>query len=255
MRIPLISSLYGRIFTIFWITLLAVLIVVVIGPDLDPRARHNIENKSLKNIEHLANDISRKYSSSNDLNDALKKANQHIRKKSHRLDAFFTTTNGDILSRPEKIKGRKKDLLNFLTQSDNPNDPKQKLYGRTMISGPFIINVANTTTHMYITRDWRKPPSLIIRILDHPFHMLLFSMLVSTPLLFWLSWALSQPARRLQKAAERVTQGEFKTDASLEKGPKEFKKTDDRVVLASATIEVIRIPKLNIDKESRTENK
>ena len=50
-------------------------------------------------------------------------------------------------------------------------------------------------------------------------------MFVSTPFLLWLAWALSQPARRLQKAAERVARGQFEKDEALEKGPREFRKT------------------------------
>lgn len=47
-------------------------------------------------------------------------------------------------------------------------------------------------------------------------------MLASTPLLLWLAWALSQPARRLEKAAKRVAKGEFVADPDLEKGTREF---------------------------------
>ncbi|GAL37245.1 copper sensory histidine kinase CpxA [Vibrio maritimus] len=58
---------------------------------------------------------------------------------------------------------------------------------------------------------------------DKPFQLLLVVMAVSTPLLLWLAWALSQPARRLERAAKRVAKGEFNPDPTLETGTTEFK--------------------------------
>ncbi len=50
-------------------------------------------------------------------------------------------------------------------------------------------------------------------------------MAVSTPLLLWLAWALSQPARKLERAAQRVAKGEFVVDHDLETGTTEFQQT------------------------------
>lgn len=94
-----------------------------------------------------------------------------------------------------------------------------------MMAGPFDIVIAKETVYMYVGRYWKKPPPFILRILDRPIQLLLVTMLISTPFLLWLAWALSQPARRLQKAAERVAKGQFEQDKRLEKGPKEFRKT------------------------------
>ncbi|MDG2881864.1 histidine kinase dimerization/phospho-acceptor domain-containing protein, partial [Vibrio parahaemolyticus] len=76
---------------------------------------------------------------------------------------------------------------------------------------------------MYVGFKWNEPPPLLLRLFDHPFQLLLAVMLVSTPLLLWLAWALSQPARRLEAAAQRVAKGEFVTDPNLEKGTAEFR--------------------------------
>ncbi|MGR5201048.1 HAMP domain-containing protein, partial [Photobacterium damselae] len=63
----------------------------------------------------------------------------------------------------------------------------------------------------------------LLRMFDKPFQLLFAVMAVSTPLLLWLAWALSQPARSLERAAKRVANGEFKQDPELEKGTSEFK--------------------------------
>ena len=52
-------------------------------------------------------------------------------------------------------------------------------------------------------------------------------MLASTPLLLWLAWALSQPARRLERAAQRVAKGQFEVDPTLEKGTSEFRQAGE----------------------------
>lgn len=222
---PLLSSLYGRIFAIFWLTLLLVLIGVVIGPNFDPRARHDIAADHLSKMTQIAAYITGKYSESDDLKATLKEISHKAHNHDESLSLFFTTPTGEILDKPKELRGRKKALLNFLTLSDDPKLPQQKLYARTMMAGPFDIVIAKETVYMYVGRYWKKPPPFILRILDKPIQLLLVTMLISTPFLLWLAWALSQPARRLQKAAERVAKGQFEQDKRLEKGPKEFRKT------------------------------
>lgn len=92
-----------------------------------------------------------------------------------------------------------------------------------MLSGPFPIQALNREYYLYIGVKWNEPPNFLLQLFDHPFRLLLAVMLVSTPLLLWLAWALSQPARRLEIAAQRVAQGVFETDPTLEKGTSEFR--------------------------------
>lgn len=224
-KFPLVSSLYGRIFAIFWFTLLLVLIGVVIGPNFDPRSRHNIATEHLNKMTEVAAYITGKYSEREGLKTTLKEISHKAHDHDENLALFFTTPTGEILDKPRELRGRKKALLNFLTLSDDPELPQQKLYGRTMMAGPFDIIIAQEKVYMYVGRYWKKPPPFILRILDKPIQLLLVTMLVSTPFLLWLAWALSQPARRLQKAAERVARGQFEKDEALEKGPREFRKT------------------------------
>lgn len=92
-----------------------------------------------------------------------------------------------------------------------------------MIAGPVPIKIANSDLLMYVGFKWNEPPPIMLRLFDHPLQLLLAVMLVSTPLLLWLAWALSQPARRLETAAQRVAKGEFVIDPNLEKGTTEFR--------------------------------
>ncbi|WP_299016971.1 envelope stress sensor histidine kinase CpxA [uncultured Photobacterium sp.] len=218
MKLPRFSSLYGRIFATFWLTLLIIVLVLLLLPNLDPRSQHTIPEPQLKRFQDSALNISDKITySRGSLEDKLRRFADHKRHQGFQL--YFTTIEGEIIS----PGGRNKALRNFITMADSPDTPRQKLYGRWMMAGPFAVTDQQQTILMYIGRIWRQPPPFFIQILDKPFQLLLLTMLISTPLLLWLAWAISIPARRLQEAAERVATGEFEADPKLESGPREFK--------------------------------
>ncbi|MGF1685292.1 envelope stress sensor histidine kinase CpxA [Photobacterium japonica] len=217
MKLPQFSSLYGRIFAVFWLTLMIVVLSLILLPNLDPRTQHTIPEPQLQRLQEGANEIADELAQTDGpLKKRLKRFTEHDRHKGHQL--YFTTTEGEIIA----PQGRNKALRNFITMADSPSSPRQKLYGRWMMAGPFTVTYQNDTLLMYVGRFWREPPPFFIRILDKPLQLLLFTMLVSTPLLLWLAWAVSRPARRLQQAAERVAKGEFEVDPKLEAGPREF---------------------------------
>lgn len=220
-RLHFFSSLYGRIFAIFWLTLLLVLLAVLAAPHFDPRAQHTIAPEHIKRMKNAAHSISEQYQGPGDIYQKVQQITEHSHKKKGMFKLYFTSKKGELLNSQER--NRSKALRNFITISDDPIQPQQKLYGRWMMAGPFEVRLAEQDVLMYVGRLWREPPPFLIKILDRPFQLLLVTMLVSTPLLLWLAWALSQPARRLQQAATRVAQGQFETDPNLEKGTREFR--------------------------------
>lgn len=113
MKFPILSSLYSRIFAIFWFTLLLVLIGVVIGPNFDPRSRHNIAAEQLTKMTQIAAYITGKYSERDDLKSTLKVISHKAHKHDENLDLFFTTPTGEILDKPKELRGRKKHYLTF----------------------------------------------------------------------------------------------------------------------------------------------
>jgi two-component system sensor histidine kinase CpxA len=94
-----------------------------------------------------------------------------------------------------------------------------------MVAGPFPLVIAGQELDMYAGFKWDQPPPFILQLFDKPFQLLVVVMLVSTPLLISLAWALSQPARRLEIAAKRVARGQFTPDPKLEKGSVDFQQT------------------------------
>ncbi|MFL7010342.1 envelope stress sensor histidine kinase CpxA [Enterovibrio norvegicus] len=218
---PRIKSLYGRIFATFWLTLLLVLIAVLAAQHSDPRQQRRLPEavkvKYTELAEDISQDLTRKHGS---LQSKLKKIQKKQPERAPRK-LYFTGLEGEMLFNGHH--GSSRVLKNFTSVADNPEAPMQRLYGRWMLAGPFLVSDGDEQALMYVGKLWREAPPFYVQILDRPFQLLLVTMVVSTPFLLWLAWAVSRPARRLQQAAERVAEGRFELDPSLEQGPQEFR--------------------------------
>ena len=225
MRLPKITSLYGRIFAIFWFTMFLVILAVLALPHLDPRKTRDIPPPQLDRMVQIRDQVQRSFASAPNLAHVLHRIEGQSRRgvEENKPRLFITDLEGNVMTTERRPDFSYKALRNFVTSIDNPLEPQQKLYGRTMISGPLPIKLAQHNYFLYTGTRWSEPPHFLLQLFDHPFRLLLSVMLVSTPLLMWLAWALSQPARRLELAAQRVAQGVFEMDPKLEKGPSEFR--------------------------------
>lgn len=224
MRFPNITNLYGRIFAIFWFTMALVLLAVLSLPHLDPRKVRDIPAEHLQRMDQAREHIKQRFALHTELQTvlaALDNDNQTTRTAKPRL--FLTDDEGTILTTRRHPDFMLRALQNFVTSMDEDPQPKQRLYGRYMISGPLPITLAKQKLNLYFGYRWDEPPPFLLRLFDKPFQLLLVVMLVSTPLLLWLAWALSRPARQLELAARRVAKGEFERDPSLETGTTEFR--------------------------------
>ena len=225
MRLPKITSLYGRIFAIFWFTMFLVILAVLALPHFDPRNTRDISPPHFDQMLKIRDRVELVFSSARDLEPVLENLNERSRRghEDNKTRLFITDLDGNIMTSDRRSGFILKALRNFVTTIDDPQRPQQKLYGKMMVSGPLPIRLANADYFLYIGTKWDQPPPIILQLFDHPFRLLLAVMFVSTPLLLWLAWALSQPARRLEKAAQRVAQGVFEIDPELEKGTSEFR--------------------------------
>lgn len=223
-KLPKINSLYGRIFAIFWFTMFLVLMAVLSLPHLDPRKARDIPQDHYQRMIEIRDSIEKKYQKETNLGKILFSVEGHRRSKHDpRPQVFFSDHDGNVLTSAARSDFRLRAMQNFVTSIDDQKQPKQKLYGRYMIAGPMPIQLAGSDLFMYVRFKWNQPPPIMLRLFDHPLQLLLAVMAVSTPLLLWLAWALSQPARRLETAAQRVAKGEFVIDPNLEKGTTEFR--------------------------------
>lgn len=224
MRLPKITSLYGRIFAIFWFTMFLVLMAVLSLPHLDPRKTRDIPAEQYDRLTELKMNIERQFANEDNLARILFKLEAPSRSpRDTRPRIFVTDLDGSVLTTQSTREYRSKALQNFITSVDLSGKPQQKLYGHFMFAGPIPVTLAKQELLLFVGVKWNQPPPLLLRMFDRPFQLLFAVMIVSTPLLLWLAWALSQPARKLERAAKRVAKGEFVVDPSLEKGTSEFR--------------------------------
>jgi two-component system sensor histidine kinase CpxA len=224
MRLPKITSLYGRIFAIFWFTMFLVLVAVLSLPHLDPRKARDIPADHYDRLIEIKTSIEKKFANDENLVRVLSKLEGPRRSpKDPRPRFFVTDLEGNILTTQDRKNYKYRALQNFITSVEVPGHPQQKLYGHYMVAGPLPVTLAKEDLLLYIGVKWTQPPPFLLRMFDKPFQLLFAVMLVSTPLLLWLAWALSQPARKLERAAKRVAKGEFVVDPALEKGTSEFR--------------------------------
>lgn len=225
MKLPNIDSLYGRIFTIFWLTQLLVLLTVLVLQQLDPRQMSDIPSNLQVKMNALADEISQQIAPlSGTINQKLLKVVKESSSHRHGMRWFFTSTDGEFISR---MRHHERPIRNFITLSDDLTLPQRRLYGKRMLLGPFLIEDRQMKAHLYVSIPWKRALPFYVQLLDRPFQLLFVTMLISTPLLLWLAWAVTRPARRLQSAADRVCAGCFETDILLEKGPKEFRRAGE----------------------------
>jgi two-component system sensor histidine kinase CpxA len=223
MRLPKFSNLYGRIFAIFWFTMLLVLIAVLLVQDSDPRQTHRIQQNNIERLSSFAEHLEDKYRHDHSIDDVLSRVNRKMKgpNKEGKAMVYFSDLSGNLIG----INGRmqRRAIQNFITSLESLDKPQQRLYGRFMVVGPMPVTIANQHVLLYIAGEWDQPPPFLLQLFDQPIRLLLLVMFISTPLLLWLAYALSKPARLLENAARRVANGEFVEDPNLEKGSSEFR--------------------------------
>lgn len=226
MAFPKLNSLNARIFAIFWLTICIVLLAVISLPHLDPRKSRPLGPHQMERLITFKDRIENRFADQ-PLPTTLLQL-QMIRRMGHgpekdRLLYFLTDLDGNVLNAPDDNDFKMRAIRNFVSSIDDISNPQERQYGKYLISGPIQVHLANQNLLLFAGFKGDEPSAFLLGLFDKPFTLLLTMMLVSTPFLLWLAWALSQPANRLGKAAQRVAQGQFEVDRELERGPNEFR--------------------------------
>ncbi|MBJ7222127.1 MULTISPECIES: envelope stress sensor histidine kinase CpxA [unclassified Brenneria] len=218
----MINSLTARIFAIFWLTLALVLMLVLMVPKLDSRQLTALlESEQRQGImleQHIQADLAN--TPANDLRWWLRLfwVIEKWAPPGQRL--LLVTSEGRVLGAQ---KSETQIVRNFIGLSDNADHPQKKKYGRVELLGPFSIRDGEDNYQLYLIRPASSLQSDFINLLfDRPLLLLIFTMLISSPLLLWLAWSLAKPARKLKYAADEVARGNLRQHPELEAGPQEF---------------------------------
>lgn len=216
------SSLTARIFAIFWLTLALVLMLVLMVPKLDSRQMTALldseKRQGLMLEQHVEAELSA--DPANDLMwwRRLFRAIEKWAPPGQRM--LLVTSEGRVIGAQ---RHEMQVVRNFIGQSDNADFPMKKKYGRIELIGPFSVRDGEDNYQLYLIRPATSPQSDFINLMfDRPLLLLIVTMLISAPLLLWLSWSLAKPARKLKNAADEVARGNLRQHPELESGPQEF---------------------------------
>lgn len=216
-QIPFLGSLYGRVFIIFWLTLLVVLAAVMWAQRGDPRSLHAIPSaKKARIAAQIEQMVSVSQRRGLPLSVLAARQNQHHGHRRAPFKLYWVPDSATLDMLPRELR-------HFMSRTSDSATPMQRLYRGTMLAGPFPVVTPEGAGRFYHARRWQPRLPFVLKILEKPEHLLVVTMLVSTPLLLWLAYTLTRPARRFQAASRRVAHGELVTDPQLEQGPREFR--------------------------------
>ncbi|MFC0179687.1 envelope stress sensor histidine kinase CpxA [Thorsellia kenyensis] len=216
------NHLSARIFAIFWFTVVLVVLMVLFVPKLDMRNIKTIEEEENTTgslmVQRLEATLDEQPNNQPFWTEKLARIVNSV--KLPEVNLFLVNSEGLLIG----AKRTDVELIrHFIGVSNDVESPKKKRYDKRELIGPFLVNDENDVYLLYMIRQISDSQSAFLsQLFDDPILLLLVIMLVSTPLLLWLSWSLAKPARRLKLAADKVAQGDLSIRPELESGPVEF---------------------------------
>lgn len=205
-----------RIFTIFFLTVVFFLILIITIPSLDSRNLTYLSTQEMTSGRILATSIEKK------LTNIPKKGFQWWMRFINVMDDFHLSGQSLYIVTPtDQIitsdTTNTNIINNFIKLTNKADMPVKKIYDSKRIVGPFLMHYDDETYRLFIIQTNIDSQSELINfIFDHPFLLLALTALISSPLLLWLSWSLAKPARRLKAAAEQVAKGNLTELPELE---------------------------------------
>lgn len=210
---PCVNTLFVKIFALFWLTFGLLLVFAFLFPQLDTRRYSDIDSVEIKNYQQKILTAIRERAFMR-LLVAPDFLEEHNNNEVHLIlvdqdKNIFGATGAELPFVQE-----------FITTADDPVYPKTKALNNRALSGPFSIYLNNDGLQnpylVYFLHHVDPQREIINDIFDHPILLILFILLISSPILGALVYSLTKPIRRLQIAANAVALGDFSTHYNLE---------------------------------------
>lgn len=202
------SSLSFQIFASFWLTFTILLGIALALPSFDARQFKEIDKESYLFFQKESERTAKKYN----------------------LDEIFerglmlnTPAGFDIILQDRKsqmVKGVNDDQIQslqaFMFKANDHLSPLKRRFEQTQIYGPFAVKTANRNYYQYFIQSVDPQKDILNLIFDSPWIMLLILLLISTPLLIWISLRIASPVKALRISADAVAAGDLTINKSLE---------------------------------------
>ena len=206
-----INTLPVKIFTLFWLLFIVLMMIAFIIPRLDARLYRPLESND---VVYYKNEVAQSVKNNQIL---------HLLANSGLLELTKTKSLRPVLvDKNDHIIGARADELPALRQFViNAYDfalPMQKRFVNLQVTGPFQVHVdiSKKDYSLYFVEYVKEQNKIASLIFDYPFSIIISLMLILSPLLWWLVASISGPIKQLQEAANQVALGNFKIDKQLE---------------------------------------
>ncbi|WP_373768156.1 envelope stress sensor histidine kinase CpxA [Glaesserella sp.] len=197
-----------QIFASFITTIAIILAVALTLPNFDARAFNPIEDSDRTFFQ----------------NESL------YTQQEYNLDEVFgrnltvSTANGFDVVLLEKTTNRlvgiddsKRSVLQAFTfRASNHYAPLQRRFGTIEVYGPFLVKSNTRSYYQYFIKQVNPQKEFINYLFDSPGIMLFILLIVSTPLLLWLSYRIAKPVKALRLTANSVATGNLTVNPKLE---------------------------------------
>ena len=213
-----LNRLTIRTFSVFWIALFVMTTLLVILPYFDGHLYSELDDNEIatyqqKLVESIRN---------NKIKGLLAGVPVLPTDKFDSARPVLITPNKEVFG---ALGEEKTHILQFFDESTNFTIPQRKTFRDIQIAGPFKVYIgdAEEASELFFISRVNGQQEVLRYMLNHPWVLLLMTLIITTPLLWWFTYTIVKPITKLQKAANSVALGDFKVDNELaNQGPSEL---------------------------------
>lgn len=197
-----------QIFASFIIIIALVLTLALLLPNLDARIFKKIEDFQLDYLLQETSYVEQEYNL-----DEISRRNLSVTSVNGYEIILFDPLSMNIAG----VKAPNFDAFHvFMYKAKNYNNPLQRRFDTIEFYGPFFAKSNTRNYNLYFMKQVDPQREFINNMFDLPWLMLLLLLLVSTPIMLWLSYRIAKPVKALRLAADAVARGNLSVNPKLE---------------------------------------
>lgn len=185
-----------------------VLTLALLLPNLDARIFKRIEDLQLRLMQQETSYVVQEYNL-----DEISRRNLSLKS----VNGFDIILVDPIDSHIAGVKDDTSDEFHvFMYKAKNYYNPLQRRFDNIEFYGPFLAKSDSKPYNLYFMKKVDAQREYINDMFDSPWLMLLLLLLVSTPVMLWLSYRIAKPVKELRLAADAVARGNLAVNPKLE---------------------------------------
>ncbi|OOF49995.1 two-component system sensor histidine kinase CpxA [Rodentibacter genomosp. 1] len=215
-----LNQLTIRTFTVFWLGFFAMMMLVVTLPYFDNSLYSLLKGSEITYYQKKIEESIR----SNKIKSLMSEVPVlPIDKSDNARPILFNPNTKEILG---AFSSEKDHIYRFIDNVSEFSHPMKKTFKDIQIAGPFQIYLDdfNEPFSLLFISCINPYQEILVYMIDHPIILLLLTVFITSPLLWWFTYTIVKPISHLQKAANSIALGNFEVNPQLTKhGPLELR--------------------------------